>query len=64
MHEGVSDKTGNTQFMTQALWVITTEMRLMRRAQERVVTACAKISESVTYLVSDLDLIVEGKRYM
>ena len=48
----------------RALWVITTEMHLMRKAQEKMVNECAKISENVAYLVSDLDLIVEGKWYM
>ena len=36
----------------------------MRKAQEKVATKCAKISKSVTYLVANMDLIVEGKRYM
>ena len=36
----------------------------MRKAQEKVATECANISKSVAYLVTDLDLIVEGKRYM
>ena len=50
--------------LVRALWVHTTEMRLMCKAQERVATECTKISESVAYLVANLDLIVEGKRYM
>ena len=43
---------------------MTTELCLMRKAQERVATECAKMSKSVTYLVADMDLIVEGKGYM
>ena len=48
----------------RTLSVMTTELHLMRKAQEKVVTECTKISKSVTYLVADMDLIVEGKRYM
>ena len=44
--------------------VMATELRLMRKAQDRVATKCAKILKSVTYLVNDMDLIVEGKRYV
>ena len=36
----------------------------MCKAQEKVATECAKISKSVTYLVMDLDLIVDGKRFV
>ena len=48
----------------QSLADMTKELRLMRKAQEKVATECAKISKSVAYLVTDLDLIVEGKRYV
>ena len=43
-------KEGKCQFkaeLVRALWVHTTEMCLMHKAQERVVTECAKISKSV-----------------
>ena len=48
----------------QSLSDMTKELRLMRKAQEKVATECAKISKSIAYLVTDLDLIVEGKRYV
>ena len=48
----------------QLLSEMTKELCLMRKAQEKVATECAKISKSVTYLVTDMDLIVEGKTYM
>ena len=48
----------------RTLSVMTKELRLMHKAQEKVATECAKISKSVAYLVADMDLIVEGKRYM
>ena len=57
----------NVRFVAE--WVqllvdMTKELCLMRKAQEKVATECAKISKSVAYLVTDLDLIVEGKRYV
>ena len=36
----------------------------MHKAQEKVATKCAKIAKNVTYLVSDVDLIIEGKWYI
>ena len=36
----------------------------MHRAREKVVTECAKITKNIAYLVSDVDLLVEGKRYV
>ena len=48
----------------QSLLEMTKELRLMRKAQEKVATKCAKISKSVAYLVTDLDLIMEEKRSM
>ena len=48
----------------RTLSVMTTVLRLMHKAQERVATECAKMSKSVAYLVADMDLIVQGKRYV
>ena len=36
----------------------------MCRAQEKVVTECARIAKNVAYLVSNVNLLVEGKRYV
>jgi hypothetical protein len=48
----------------QSLGEITKELRLMRKAQEKVASECVNIAKGVAYLVTDMDLIVEGKRYV
>ena len=48
----------------RTLSVMTMELRLMRKVQEKVATKCTKMSKSVAYLVADMDLIVGGKRYV
>ena len=48
----------------RTLSVMTMELCLMHKAQERVATECTKMSKSVAYLVANMDLIVEGKRYV
>ena len=49
---------------TQALWVISNEMCLMRKAQEKTANECTKIAENVAFLVSDIDLVMDRKRYI
>ena len=49
---------------TQALWVISKEMCLMRKAQEKMASECAKIAENIAFLVSDVDLVMDRKWYI
>ena len=40
------------------------EMHLMHKAQEKMVNECTKIAKNATFLVSDIDLVVDGKQYV
>ena len=58
-----ANKRFETKWM-HTLWGISSEMRLMHKAQEKMANECTKIAEHVAYIVSNLDLVVEGKWYM
>ena len=58
-----ANKWFETKWM-QALWVISNEMHLIHKAQEKMASECAKIAENISFLVSDIDLVMDGKRYV
>ena len=60
-------EAANKQFETEwtwALWVMSNKMHLMRKAQEKMANECMKIAENFAYLVSNIDLVVDGKWYV
>ena len=61
--DGAAKRRLKTKWMW-ALWVILTEMCLLRKAQERTAKECANISKCVSFIAGDLDLVVDSKWYV